>query len=239
MCQANRLLVVITLLIALIVIFLSAIIWQQSQSIGQLQSELGQLQSQLKEVQSHLKERDQDDLKQRDRFQNQLTELHCELNRANGKLGTKYEVLYKMVVADKEKTRQQVGKMFSLQIDLINNVIATKKEHEANISMLANMIDDNLVKVNQSMTGFVKLFVDKISECKDVTSTILQRLKQLEAREPVMIENTVVVEREYHLQHVDHQPSWGERIGCYIGRFVDDGVRFLARNAIKAIGLSS
>ena len=224
MCQNNKLLVVLTILTTLLtlsVIYLLVTVWQ--------------LQSVLDQVQSQLKEKDRNDLKQRDRVQNQLTKLHHELNRVSGdlsKLGTKYDVLYKMVIADKEETRQIVRKMFSNQIDLINSVIATKKEHEANISMLANTIDENHIKVNQSMTGLVELFVREISECKDIYSTILQRLKELESREPVMIENRVVVEREYHVQRVVPQQTWGERIGSYIGGKVQEGLSSLARKAI-------
>ena len=199
--------------------------WQQQQVIGELQSTLHQLQSQV--------QRDRRDrLQENEEIRSELSQIRRDLRQ----LGSKYEFLYKMVVADKEETRRQVGNIFSQQIALINNINITNEESVTNMTLMEHKIDENQIRVNQSMTGLAELLVHEITMCKGEASTLSERIKSLESQGPVVMIEKRIVEREYHLQRVEPQQTWGEQIGSFIGGAVQDGLLFLAQSVIRLFG---
>ena len=226
-------------------VFLTIQIWQLQENQAKLLSMLYKQQGQLEQ------ERDERH-KESNEFQRQSLEVYSEVKGDVKKLAGQYDHLYQMVLRNKEEARDDVQHVLHLQIDLTSNVVAIKKDQETNVARIDNKMDDNQKKVNDSMRGLAELFVDeitklenKIAKYENETWLIGERVKQLEAtaREPVMIENKVHVETEYHhhhpvVQYREPQLTLGERIGKFIGGVVQNGVSSLLSTAMGIIGLS-
>ena len=191
------------------------------------------------------------------------TAVYSELREINERAERQYEVLYKMVLKNREEAREDAQKVLSLHIDLTDNVVAIKSEHNMDVARLDEKVDvnkkevnekmgENQKKVNDSMRGLAELFVNeadklenKMAKYENESRQIHEKIKQLEAmgREPVMIENKVHVETEYRHHHHqvvefrEPQLTLGERIGQFIGGAVQNGATFLLSKALGIIGL--
>lgn len=189
--------------------------------------------------------------------------VYSELEGINEKVERQYDILYKKLLKNRDEAREDVKTMLSLHIDLTNNVVAMKDEHEIDVAKIDEKVDvnqekmnekigENQKKVNNSMRGLAELFVNemtkfenKMAKHENETRLIRERIKQLEAmvREPVMIENKICVETEYHHHHHgmvqfrEPQLTLGERIGQFIGGAVQSGATYLLSKAMGIIGL--
>ena len=234
MSRGKVLVIAAIISLAIMTTYLSIQVWQLQESLARMESTLYKQQELIdREHNEHLKERIE--------FQKQFLEVRRELQKTNGdvvKLTSQYDILYKMVLRNKEEARAQVREVVSLQSGLINNVMAIKEEYESNITRIDEKMDENLKRINDSMVGLAELFVNENTECKNETWLISERVKKLESRPPVMIENKVHVEREYHMAKFEEpQLTLGERIGQFVGGVLQDGTTFLLSKALKIIGL--
>ena len=188
----------------------------------------GQLEREREECQN-----DQNEL------QRQLLEVYNELKSDMKKLADQCNLLDKEILKNKEVVRDYVQNVLSLQIDLTSNVAAMKEEHESNMARIDEKMDENQKMFNSSMRGLIEMFVNEITECKNKTSLISEKVKQLEARGPIMIENKVHVETEYHqvVEFREPQLTWGEWIGQRVGGAVESGAAFLLSKALAIAGL--
>ena len=184
----------------------------------------GQLQEDLSEMMSMMY-----------KMQGQLDREHEERQ----KLARQNDLLDKMILRNKEVARGDVQNVLSLQIGLISNVVAMKGEHESTMARIDEKMDENQKTFNNSMRDLIEMFVNEIMECKNKTSLISEKVKQLEAREPVMIENKIHVETEYHqvVEFREPQLTWGEWIGQRVGGAVESGAVFLLSKALGIVGL--
>ena len=246
--KMSRGMVLITVSFAILAtwcIFLTFQVWQLQESQTKLLSILFKQQSQLTQ------ERDERH-KEKNELQRQFVETYSEVKGDVKKLFGQYDVLYQMVLRNREEARDDVRHILHLQIDLTSNVVVVKTTQESNVARIDDKMDENQKKLNNSMRGLAELFVDevtklenKIAKYENETQLIGERIKQLEAkaREPVMIERKAH-ETEYHYHHhhgvVEYrepQLTLGERIGKFIGGVVQTGTSYLFSKAMGIIGL--
>ena len=175
-----------------------------------------------------------------------------ELQAINERAQRQYDILYEKVRKNRKDAREDAGNILSLLTDLTDNIKVIKDKYEIDVARLDEKVDandkrvneeigENQRKMNNSIRGVAELFLNEITKLENETLLIREKVKQLEAisREPVMIENKVHVETEYHHHHhhqvvESREPTLGERIGQFIGGVLQTGATYLLS---KAIGL--
>ena len=183
-----------------------------------------------------------------------------ELQAINKKVQGHYDILYETVQKNREDAKQDARDTLSLFTDLLNHVAAVEHKYESDRARLDEKVDsndkkvtekigENQQKVNNSMRGFAELFVNEMTTIENRVAKFEnethEKIKQLEAmaREPIMIENKVHIDTEYHHHHHqvvefrEPQLSLGERIGKFIGGVMQNGATSLLHKAMEIIGI--
>lgn len=225
----SRLSVLLAVFVAAIAI-LGLIVRQQQQSNDELRSEISQLEKQLQEERNERRKGQNQFIAQCQEVRNELKQVKRDMNI----LQSKYAMLKEKFLEDKKETINRFETLLSLQTRLRMNVTTDMEELEARTD---SRIDTNEKKNIESQVALVNLFVAEISEWKNKTLSHDERLQQLESRERIMIENKVVVEREYHVQTVEPQMTLGERIGRFFGGAIEEEAKRLTSAALRLLGM--
>ena len=183
-----------------------------------------------------------------------------ELCMINKKVQGHYDILYEMIQKNREDAKQDARDTLALFTDLLDHVAAVEHKYEIDMARLDEKVDsndkkvteeigENQQKINNSMRGLAELFVNEMTTFENRAAKFenetREKMKQLEAmaREPIMIENKVHLDTEYHYHHHqvvefrEPQLSLGERIGKFIGGVVQNGATSLLHKAMEIIGI--
>ena len=231
-----------TVLLATAFVCVGCVMWQQHQlSINELGSEIRNLRKQIQEEHSEqVKKQNYIRMQYLEPLQNEQKLAQDDRER----LLSAHENLKNAFLEERNRTLK-LNLHLSLLVRFRINVTTTMQELQANMIRLVSRIEAYEKKSNESLIEIVEFFVDEITELKNKTLSFEEQLRRLESREPVMIENKVVVEnkqyhhaehREYHVQKME--PTWtlGGMIGGFVGGIVEKGVNGLVSAARSVIG---